>query len=86
MVENLLNAWNIKMENTVCFTTDSGSNMKKAFEESPVEWLSCFGHNLKLAINKTMKIQRVEDAVRSCRKVVEAFSRSWKKKPEFQQK
>lgn len=86
MVDNLLNAWNIKMENTVCFTTDSGSNMKKAFEESPVEWLSCFGHNLKLAINKTMKIQRVEDAVRSCRDVVEAFSRSWKKKRKFQQK
>lgn len=60
--------------------------MKKAFEESPVEWLSCFGHNLNLAINKTMKIQRVEDAVRSCRKVVEAFSRCWKKKWEFQQK
>jgi len=68
MVENLLNAWNI-----VCFTTDSGSNMKKAFQESPVEWLSCFGHNLNFAINKTMKIRRVEDAVRSCRKVVEAF-------------
>lgn len=85
MVKNLLNAWTIKMENIVCFTTDSGSNMKKAFEESPVEWLSCFGYNLNLAINKTMKIQRV-DAARSCRKVVEAFSRSWKKKWEFQQK
>lgn len=88
MIENMLQAWNIQKENVVCFTTDNASNMRKAFEEGPHPWvwLSCFGHNLNLAISKALGIQRVQTAVRACRHLVEGFSRSWKKKRELKKK
>uniref|UniRef100_A0A1X7SIR6 HAT C-terminal dimerisation domain-containing protein n=1 Tax=Amphimedon queenslandica TaxID=400682 RepID=A0A1X7SIR6_AMPQE len=40
--------------------------------------LRCFDHNLDLAINKGLVDNRIDRAIRLCRKVVAAFSYSWK--------
>ncbi|XP_051797511.1 E3 SUMO-protein ligase ZBED1-like isoform X2 [Acanthochromis polyacanthus] len=86
MVENMLQDWGLSTENLTGITTDNATNMKKAFTNFPCVWFSCFGHNLNLAISKVLKIPRVEKAVRACRHLVQAFSRSWKKKRELKKK
>lgn len=57
-----------------------------AFLEFSCVWLTCFGHNLNLAINKALKIQRMESAVRACRHLIQGLPRSWKKKRDFKKK
>ena len=41
--------------------------------------LSCFGHNLDLAINRGLQVDRVKQALGKCHSLVELFHRSWKK-------
>ncbi|XP_068122242.1 E3 SUMO-protein ligase ZBED1-like [Hyperolius riggenbachi] len=82
MFDNILQDWNLPKESLCGITTDNASNMI----EFPCFWLTCFGLNLNLAINKVLKMQRVESAVRACRHLVQAFSRSWKKKRDLKKK
>ncbi|XP_051800213.1 E3 SUMO-protein ligase ZBED1-like [Acanthochromis polyacanthus] len=84
--KNMLEEWGIKKQDLCCITTDNATNMVKAFEEFTDLWLGCFGHNLNLAISKALKIQRVDTAVRACRHLVQAFSRSWKRKRALKEK
>ena len=66
-------------------TTDNGSNMVCALE-SRLKWphLSCFGHNLHLAVTNSIKDDsRVQRALGVCRKIVSTFSYSWKKRREL---
>nr|XP_054589246.1 E3 SUMO-protein ligase ZBED1-like [Nothobranchius furzeri] len=82
----MLEEWEINKTDLVSITTDNAANMTKAFEEFPDVWLGCFCHNLNLAISKALKIQRVETAVRTCRHLVQGFSRSWKRKRGLREK
>ena len=43
-------------------------------------WLSCFGHNLDLAVRKACDDSRITKVLRVCRQIVAKFSQSWKKK------
>ncbi|XP_069476344.1 E3 SUMO-protein ligase ZBED1-like [Ambystoma mexicanum] len=82
--EGMLQQWQVDINRLTCIGTDNASNMKKAFQQVlKVPHLSCFGHNLNLGIQKCLKIQRVDTAVKSCRRLVESFSRSWKKRREL---
>ena len=84
MVETLDN-WGLDPNNQVCLTTDNGSNIVCATSER-LKWnrLSCFGHNLHLAVVNSMKDdRRVARAFGVCRKLVELFAHSWKKKREL---
>ncbi len=56
-------------------TTDNASANKKAFQQD-FTWVPCFGHNLHLAINKGLAIDRVSGSLSRLRKTVSAFSRS----------
>ena len=53
-----------------------------------VEWqlVSCFGHNLDLAISKALKLDRVQKVIAKCHSLVEVFSRSWKKNRDLRAK
>ena len=68
--------------NQTCITTDNGSNILCAARSHLVwPYLTCFGHNLHLAIGNSIKDDsRVQRALGVCRKIVTAFSHSWKKK------
>ena len=83
---DILGNWELQSENLVCTTTDNGSNFIAAFQT--LEWprISCFGHNLDLAVNKALNIERVQQAIRRCHALVEVFSRSWKKYRDLRQK
>lgn len=79
-----LEARNLTAEKQVCLTTDSGSNVVKAAKELQWPRLSCFGHNLHLAITKSLDHDsRVSRAIGLCRKIVSAFHCSWKRKREL---
>ena len=71
--------WNLDQSKQVGITTDSGSNVKSACELLNWTRLSCFGHNLNLAVEKGLNDSRVQRVLRLCKSIVAAFSRSWKK-------
>ena len=53
----ILESWNLDPTKQTCITTDIGSNMISAVNNH-LNWtsLSCFGHNLNLAIENSLKI------------------------------
>lgn len=76
-----LESWGLDQVKQICLTTDSGANIVNA--ASQLNWLrlSCFGHNLHLAITKALKHdERCTRALGIARKIVSAFSMSWKKR------
>ena len=79
VLEETLQQWKLEDKKLVGITTDSGANVKLAC--SLLNWvrLSCFGHNLNLAVEKGLNDTRVLRGLRVCRSAVAAFSRSWKK-------
>jgi len=50
----------LKPEDLVGTTTDNGLNFIAAFNLLDWPRISCFGHNLDLAINKVLKIHRID--------------------------
>ena len=86
-VVEILQNWDIPLTRVAGITTDNGSNFIAGFADDD-RWLQfrCFGHSLDLAINKGLKLPRVETAVRKCRGIVELFSRSWKRNRDLKEK
>ena len=54
MLEATLEEWELRPSQQVSLTTDSGSNIKAAAEKLGWIRVSCFGHNLHLAITKAL--------------------------------
>ena len=79
---DVLDAWQLNSSRLVAITTDSGSNIVSACKKLDWVHLSCLGHNLHvhLAIRKATKDSRCTRAITVCRKIVSAFSMSWKKR------
>ena len=76
-----LESWDLDMNNQICLTTDNGTNITSAANQLTICRLSCFGHNLHLAITKSIRDDsRCTRAISLCRKIVSAFSMSWKRK------
>ncbi len=72
---SMLEAWGLDCKRLSCLTTDNGSNICAATRQ--LEWahLSCFGHNLNLAVVSSLKDEtRVSRAFGVCRKLVSTFS------------
>ena len=79
-----LESWDLNASNQVCLITNNGSNLIKAAADLNWPRLSCFGHNLHLAITKALKDdQRCVRALGVSRKTVSSISSSWKRKKEF---
>ena len=74
-----LSEWNLNATHLVAITTDSGANIKRACSLLGWTRISCFGHNLDLAIQKSLQDERVVRVLRICRQIVAKFSQSWKK-------
>ena len=66
-----LEHWNLDPDKQVAITTDSGANIKLACELLGWQRLSCFGHNLDLAVNKGLGDgrMRVDTVLRKCRRI-----------------
>ena len=69
--------WNIEADQQVCITTDNGSNILCATTVR-LMWtqLSCFGHNLHLAVVNSIKDEsRVQHCLGLCRKLVSVMKK-----------
>ena len=79
-LSDVLDAWQLSSAKQVAITTDNGSNIELAC--SNLDWLrsSCFGHNLNLAVRKSVSDSRCVRALAVCKQRVSAFSMSWKKR------
>ena len=75
-ISAILVNWELSEEKLVASTTDSGSNIVSAFQILHVLRISCFGHNLDLAIKKALDNSRVKRAIGRCHSLVELFHRS----------
>ena len=74
-----LDEWSLRESNLVCLTTDSGANIKAAARKLNWTQISCFGHNLHLAITKAVKQDsRCARVIGIAHKFVSSFSMSWK--------
>ncbi|XP_052432606.1 E3 SUMO-protein ligase ZBED1-like [Carassius gibelio] len=81
-----INDWKLQEKQIACITTDNGANIVAAIRQLKWPWLSCFGHNLNLAINNSLAQQRAstDRAFGVCRAVNTAFSHSWLRRRELQ--
>ena len=75
-VLDIFENWKLSTSNLVAITTDNGSNMIAAFSTSLLLRISCFGHNLDLAINKGLRNTQVQRAIGRCHSLVKLFHRS----------
>lgn len=85
-ISAILQNWELSKDKLVASTTDSGSNIVLAFRILHGVRISCFGHNLDLAIKKGLDNSRVRKAIGRCHSLVELFHRSWKKTRDLRQK
>ena len=56
-----------------------GSNYIAAFNSLGWNCVSCFGHNLNLAVSKAADGPRMKQTINKCHSITEVFTRSWKK-------
>ena len=84
---DILANWEISTQNLIAATTDSGSNVISAFRKLGLLKISCFGHNLDLAVRKALSSStRIQRALDRCRSIVHIFHRSWKKSRDLTEK
>ena len=79
-LQETLRTWSLDVTRQACITTDSASNIKRATEDLGWRHISCFGHNLNLAVSKALKDSRCLPTIGACRKLVSSFSMSWKRR------
>ena len=80
-MNDMLVQWKLNADKQVAITTDNGANIKKACRDIGWTNVSCFGHNLHLAITNTLNnIPRIGRAIGICKKIVAAFGTSWKRR------
>ena len=80
-LKTCLSEWDLPIEKLAGITTDNGSNIIKMCNDMELPRISCFGHNLHLAINHGMKDDpRVDRMVGLCRNIVSSFSKSWNRR------
>lgn len=83
-VQEVLDEYKLTKEKLMAVTTDAGTNMVVALRELSVRRLTCFGHVLHNAITRALnKDNRISRTLGLCRKIVSAFSFSFKKRREF---
>ncbi|XP_019206021.1 zinc finger BED domain-containing protein 1-like [Oreochromis niloticus] len=84
VLKEFVSSWNLQEEKQVCVTTDNGANIVKAVALNNWTRLSCFGHRLHIAIERSVKDPRIERAVGVGKKIVAAFGHSWKRQRALQ--
>ena len=83
---DILSNWELNPEDIVATTTDNGSNVIAAFKNLKILRISCFGHNLDLAVKKSLDNSKIQEVLTKCRLIVQLFHRSWKKTRDLREK
>ena len=80
-MNDILSYWKLDETKQVAITTDNGANVKKACKDNSWTNVSCFGHNLHLAITNTLANEsRVKRSLGTCKKIVAAIGTSRKRR------
>jgi len=79
--KDVIERWQLCTDNMTSLTTDNASNNKKAFSNCYTR-ITCFEHNLDLAVKKELAVDE-SNALSRLRRVVAAFNRSTKSKREL---
>ena len=81
VLRNTLESWCLPENRLTCVTTNNCTNIVAAMRILKWDRLSCFGHNLHLAITNSMKNDtRINRAVDVAHKIINTFAHSWKKR------
>ncbi|KAJ8354691.1 hypothetical protein SKAU_G00222580 [Synaphobranchus kaupii] len=74
--------WGLDDSRLSGITTDNAPNIMDAAKDLGWPWISCFGHNLNLAVNAAIQAQkrRTDRVFGLCRSITVAFSHSWRRK------
>ena len=81
VLKESLQTWSLEQDRLSCILSDNGTNFTKAIRDLGWPHLSCFSHNLHLAVTSATRDDRqVSRALGLCRKLVGTFSHSWKKR------
>ena len=78
-MQSTLVEWKLQSSQQSCLTTDNGANIVAAARDLFWVRISCFGHNLYLAITKAFDQTICSRAIGIAHKIVSAFSISWKR-------
>ena len=71
--------WNLDETRQIVITTDNASNIRLACQLLKWRQLTCFSHNLDLAVRKGLSDYIVDRVLHLSRQIVTAFSLSWKR-------
>jgi len=77
-----LQAWGVGEDKVVCNTIDNGANIVAAVCDLKWPWISCFGHNLNLAVNNALN-KETDRAFGVCRQINRTFSHSWQRRQQL---
>ena len=78
-LKDIQQTWKLPEEGQMAITTDNAANMICATNILKWQHLSCFGHNLNLAVTNSLKDDNtVSRALGVAHCIVSAFSTSWK--------
>ena len=67
-------------------TTDNGSNLVNTFSLLNIDHFPCIAHTLQLAVNKGLKVPRVQRVIGRCKAIVTHFKRSTKEMYKLREK
>ena len=85
VISTMLSNWKIK--DKVCGgITDNGSNIVSAFRLLKIDHFPCIAHTLQLAVNKGLKVARVQRIIGCCKAIVSHFKRSTKETYKLREK
>ena len=62
-LQDTMREWELSADKVSSLTTNSGANIKAAVRNLGWPWLSCFGHNLNLAVSNTLEKTECEQTV-----------------------
>ena len=83
-LKDIRQTWKLPEEGQMAITTDNAANMICATNILKWQRLSCFGHNLNLAVTNSLKDDnRVSRALGVAHRIVSAFSTSWKRRQDL---
>ncbi|XP_065891713.1 E3 SUMO-protein ligase ZBED1-like [Dysidea avara] len=78
---------NWKITDKVCGgISDNGSNIVNAFTLLNIDHFPCIAHTLQLAVNKGLKVARVQRIIARCKAIVSHFKRSTKETYKLREK
>ena len=85
VISTMFSNW--KINDKVCGgITDNGSNIVNAFRLLKIDHFPCIAHTLQLAVNKGLRVVRVQRIIGRCKSIVSHFKRSTKETYKLREK